>query len=64
MNLTVPEGEVGPLALTVATRFRAWPTTTGFGVATRLIDVVAVEAFTVTETAWDVLATKLELPWY
>ncbi len=50
--------------VTVATKVRAWPATTGFGVATRLIDVVAVEAFTVTETAWDVLATKLELPWY
>jgi hypothetical protein len=35
---------------------------TGFGDATRLIDVVAVEAVTVTEVAADVLAAKLEVP--
>jgi hypothetical protein len=62
MKLTVPTGEVPPLSVTVAVRISAWPSVTGFGDATRLIDVVAVEAVTVTEVAADVLAAKLEVP--
>jgi hypothetical protein len=64
MKLTGPDTAVVPVELTVATRVSASPTTTGFGVATRFIVVVAVEALTVTETAGDVLATKLEFPAY
>ena len=52
------------MTLTVATKFSDWPATTEFGVATRLVALVAVEALTVTETAGDVLATKLEFPAY
>jgi hypothetical protein len=64
MKLTVPDNEAVPLALTVATRFRACPTVTEFGNATRLVVVVAVEAVTVTELAGDVLARKLVFPTY
>jgi hypothetical protein len=64
MKLTVPDGAVVALALTVAVRSSAWPAVTGFGDATRVMVVVAVEAVTVTEAAGDVLATKLALPRY
>ena len=64
MKLTVPDSDAVPLALTVATRFSVCPTVTGFGDATRLVVVVAVEAVTVTEAAADVLATKLAVPEY
>jgi hypothetical protein len=37
---------------------------TGFGDATKLVVVVAVEAVTVTEAAADVLDPKLEFPTY
>ena len=37
---------------------------TGFGVATRLVLVAAVAAFTVTESAAEVLERKLALPEY
>jgi len=64
MKLTVPDSDAVPLALTVATRFRVCPTVTGFGDATRLVIVVAVEAVTVTEAAADVLVRKFEFPIY
>jgi hypothetical protein len=64
MKLTVPDSEAVPLALTVATRLRFCPTVTGFGDATRLVIVAAVDVVTVTEAAADVLARKLELPIY
>jgi hypothetical protein len=62
MKLTVPAAGVDPVVVTVATRFSASPATTGFGVAARLMVVVAVEALTVTEAAGDVPATKLAFP--
>jgi hypothetical protein len=64
IKLTVPDIEAVPLALTVATRLRFCPTVTGFGDATRLVVVAAVEVVTVTELAADVLDPKLEFPTY
>ena len=65
MKLTGPDTGVAPVVLTVATRVNGSPTTTGLGVAAKLmVVVVAVEALTVTETAGDVLVTKVELPTY
>jgi len=64
MKLTVPDIDAVPLALTVATRLRFCPAVTGFGEATRLVVVAAVEAVTVTDAAADVLARKLEFPVY
>jgi hypothetical protein len=64
MKLTVPESDAVPLLLTVATRFSACPVVTGFGDATRLVVVAAVEAVTVTELAGEVLVRKFEFPIY
>ena len=59
MKLTGPDTGVVPVVVTVATKVSAAPATTGFGVAARLMVVVAAEALTVTGTAGDVLAGKL-----
>jgi len=64
MKLTEPVAAVAPVVLTVATKVNAAPTTTGFGVAAKLMVAAAAEVLTVTETAGDVLGTKLELPPY
>lgn len=64
MKLTVPDGDVVPLALTVATKFSACPAMTGFGDATRLVVVVALEAVTATDAVAEVLEPKLEFPTY
>ena len=62
IKLTAPVDTAVPFSVTVAVRMSAWPSVTGFGVAERAMDVVEVEAFTVTEAAADVLAPKLVVP--
>jgi hypothetical protein len=61
MKLTVPVGEI-VLPFTVAVRASARPAATGFGVAARL--VVVDSAFTVTETADEVLVREFPSPPY
>ncbi len=61
MKLTVPVGEM-VLPFTVAVRVNSRPAATGFGVADRL--VVVDSAFTVTETADEVLVREFPLPPY
>jgi hypothetical protein len=45
-------------------RVRVWPAATVFGDAVRLVEVAVAGAFTVTETAVEVLERKLVLPAY
>lgn len=64
MKLTGPDTGATPVVVTVATKVKASPATTGLGVAARLMAVVAVGASTVIATGSDVLVTKLEFPPY
>jgi hypothetical protein len=50
--------------LTAAVRVNPWPAVTGFGDATRPVDVDVTVPFTVTDAAAEVLVRKVALPMY